>query len=54
MSRNLAALLVVAALLPATATQAQDWPTRPLTMVNPFAAGGPNDVMARLFAHRMG
>jgi tripartite-type tricarboxylate transporter receptor subunit TctC len=54
MSRNLAALLVVAALIPATATQAQDWPTRPLTMVNPFAAGGPNDVMARLFAQRMG
>jgi tripartite-type tricarboxylate transporter receptor subunit TctC len=50
----LAALLVVAALIPATATQAQDWPTRPLTMVNPFAAGGPNDVMARLFAQRMG
>jgi len=54
MSRNLAALLVVAALIPASATQAQDWPTRPLTMVNPFAAGGPNDVMARLFAQRMG
>jgi len=54
MSRMLAALLVVAALIPATATQAQDWPTRPLTMVNPFAAGGPNDVMARLFAQRMG
>ena len=54
MSRNLAALLVVAALIPASPVKAEDWPTRPLTMVNPFAAGGPNDVMARLFAQRMG
>ena len=54
MSRLLAALLVAAALIPAIPVKAEDWPTRPLTMVNPFAAGGPNDVMARLFAHRMG
>jgi tripartite-type tricarboxylate transporter receptor subunit TctC len=33
---------------------AQDWPTRALTMINPFAPGGPNDVPARLFAQRMG
>lgn len=33
---------------------AEDWPTRPLTMINPFAPGGPNDVPARLFAQRMG
>jgi tripartite-type tricarboxylate transporter receptor subunit TctC len=33
---------------------AQDWPTRTLTMINPFAAGGPNDVPGRLFAQRMG
>src|SRR5664279_4085372 len=38
----------------ATGTQAEEWPTRPLTMINPFAAGGPNDVLARLFAQRMG
>ena len=35
-------------------SSAQDWPTRGLTMINPFAAGGPNDVPARLFAQRMG
>jgi tripartite-type tricarboxylate transporter receptor subunit TctC len=29
-------------------------PARPLTMINPFAPGGPNDVVARLFAQRMG
>src|SRR5215471_14584630 len=33
---------------------AEDFPTRTLTMVNPFAAGGPNDVPARIFAQRMG
>jgi tripartite-type tricarboxylate transporter receptor subunit TctC len=33
---------------------AQGFPTRTLTMVNPFAAGGPNDVPGRLFAQRMG
>ncbi|MBN9586188.1 MAG: tripartite tricarboxylate transporter substrate binding protein BugD [Afipia sp.] len=33
---------------------ADDWPSRPITMINPFAAGGPNDVPARMFAQRMG
>jgi tripartite-type tricarboxylate transporter receptor subunit TctC len=31
----------------------QDWPTRPITMVIPFAAGGPTDVLGRVFAERM-
>ena len=35
------------------ATLAQDWPSRPLTMVVPFAAGGPADVLARLIDHRL-
>ena len=29
---------------------AQDWPTRPVTMVVPFAAGGAFDVVGRVFA----
>jgi tripartite-type tricarboxylate transporter receptor subunit TctC len=33
---------------------AQDWtPTRPMTMVVPFAAGGPTDVLARVVAQRL-
>lgn len=36
------------------ARAADDWPNRPITMINPFAAGGPNDVPARMFAQRMG
>jgi tripartite-type tricarboxylate transporter receptor subunit TctC len=54
MSRLLAALLVAASLTAASGAGAEEWPTHPLTMINPFAAGGPNDVMARLFAQRMG
>jgi tripartite-type tricarboxylate transporter receptor subunit TctC len=31
----------------------QDWPTRPVTMVVPFAAGGAFDVMGRVFTPRL-
>ena len=48
------ALVTLASLAATTDVRAQQWPTRPLTMINPFAAGGPNDVLARLFAQRMG
>jgi tripartite-type tricarboxylate transporter receptor subunit TctC len=32
---------------------AEDWPVRPITMVIPFAAGGPTDVLGRIMAERM-
>jgi tripartite-type tricarboxylate transporter receptor subunit TctC len=32
---------------------AQDWPTRPVTMVVPFAAGGPADAVGRILASRV-
>src|ERR1700730_17325240 len=54
MSRIFAALVAAGSLMLRTGAQAEEWPTRPLTMINPFAAGGPNDVLARLFAQRMG
>jgi hypothetical protein len=38
----------------ATHAAAQDWPTRPMTLVVPFSAGGGVDVSARIQAQRMG
>src|SRR5437762_7795355 len=49
MKTFIAALLTLAL---AGAAAAQDWPTRPVTMVVPFAAGGPVDLVGRLFAQR--
>jgi len=43
-----AALLAVSG-----AAAAQEYPTRPVTMVIPFAAGGPTDVLGRVVAARM-
>jgi tripartite-type tricarboxylate transporter receptor subunit TctC len=45
----------IAMLLAVTgAAQAQNYPTKPLTMIIPFAAGGPTDVLGRVLAQRMG
>jgi tripartite-type tricarboxylate transporter receptor subunit TctC len=40
----------VALLVPAVA---QDWPSRPLSLIVPFAAGGPSDVAGRIIAQAM-
>jgi tripartite-type tricarboxylate transporter receptor subunit TctC len=40
----------LASFLLAGAARAQDWPTRPVTMVVPYAAGGPVDTVGRIMA----
>ena len=49
-------MIAAATILLALATHAaaQDWPTRPITLIVPFAAGGGVDVSARIQAQRMG
>ena len=46
-----AAFALLAAAVPA---QAQSYPSRPITVVVPFPAGGPSDVVARIVAEHMG
>src|SRR6267378_8476313 len=37
----------------ASPAAAQDWPNRPVTLVVPYAAGGPVDTVARIMAARL-
>jgi tripartite-type tricarboxylate transporter receptor subunit TctC len=46
-------LLGLAALLVASGAVAQNYPTRPVTMLVPYAAGGPTDTVARVVAQAM-
>ncbi len=50
-ARFLAALF--AALVMTASASAQPYPSRPVTFVVPFAAGGPTDMLARLLTERM-
>jgi len=44
---------VAVSLAVAGIAHASNWPTRPVTMVVPFAAGGPTDVVGRILAGRL-
>jgi tripartite-type tricarboxylate transporter receptor subunit TctC len=46
-------LAAVPAGLAASRASAQAWPGKPITIIVPFAAGGPTDLMARIVGERM-
>ena len=54
MSRRASLALAAAAALPAAAARAEDFPSRPVTIIAAGAAGGPTDTITRIVADSMG
>jgi tripartite-type tricarboxylate transporter receptor subunit TctC len=54
MRQLLAASVAAFAVFTFDISVAQDWPTRPVTMVVPYTAGGPVDTLSRVLAARLG
>jgi tripartite-type tricarboxylate transporter receptor subunit TctC len=50
---SLAVSLIVVPVILSDFAVAEDYPSRPITMIVPFPAGGPTDVIARIGAERM-
>ena len=53
MKRLFAQVTALAAALLSAAAMAQDWPSKPVVMINPFAAASAVDVVARLIGQRI-
>ena len=54
MKKLMFAIATAIVILGAGSAAAETYPSRPITMIVPFAAGGPTDVIARILAKRMG
>jgi tripartite-type tricarboxylate transporter receptor subunit TctC len=53
MTRAVFAAALAGALMLSAAADAQEWPSRPVTLVVPYAAGGPVDTIGRIMAARL-
>jgi len=53
MKRPVLTMLALALIGAAVSAHAQEYPTKPITMVVPFAAGGPTDTVGRMIAQSM-
>ena len=53
MKRNLVAFALAAILQNPAGALAQSWPSRQITLVVPYAVGGPVDTVARIVSLRM-
>jgi len=53
MKRAAVALVLAIAAAHSAAAQAQPFPSRPITLIVPFPAGGPTDTLARILGERM-
>ena len=51
--KSMLLLLVCALVATASSAFGQQYPSRPITIIVPFAAGGPTDTLARILAQRM-
>src|SRR5882757_4882607 len=51
--RRLSVALVLATLIGVGSAAAENYPSRPITMIVPFAAGGVTDIVARIVSDRM-
>jgi tripartite-type tricarboxylate transporter receptor subunit TctC len=53
MMRTIVAIAIACCAASTGVANAQDWPTRPVTMIVPYAAGGPVDTVGRILAARL-
>src|SRR5688572_9664650 len=53
MTKLLSITTVAATLMSILGAQAQNFPSKPITIIVPFAAGGPTDVIARVIGERL-